>query len=116
MISKAKWDGCSLSRLSVPQVRACATSQEPTRNAMGVDKASLLAADISVPQAWGLAVQQHPAGFDAIKYTSRFIDQPCLALFDRGSMAAGLRETLLGELKVLEMAADWLDEHKVALV
>ena len=83
---------------------------------MGVDKASLLAADFGFPQAWGLAVQQHPAAFEAIKYSSRFIDQPCLALFDRGGMAARLQETLLGELKSLDAAVDWLDEHKVALV
>lgn len=54
-------------------------------------KASLLATDLSIPQAWGLAVQQHPAAFDALKYSSRFIDQSCLALFDRGGMAARLQ-------------------------
>jgi len=79
VISAAKWDGSSLSRIAVPQLKVCAVGQEPTRDAMGVDKASLLAADLSIPQAWGLAVQQHPAAFEAIKYSSRFIDQPCLA-------------------------------------
>jgi hypothetical protein len=116
VISARKWEGCSLSRIRIPQVKACAVSLESTRNFMGVDKASLLASDLSVPQAWGLAVQQHPARFEAIKYSSRFIDQPCLALFDRGGMAARLQETWLGELKSLNEAADWLDEHEVALV
>jgi hypothetical protein len=116
VISAAKWNGCSLSRIRVPQVKACAVSLESTRNAMAVDKASLLAADLSVPQAWGLAVQQHPAAFEVIKYSSRFMDQPCLALFDRGGMAAQLRETPVGELKSLNEAVDWLDEHEVALV
>ena len=83
---------------------------------MGVDKASLLATDLGVPQAWGLAVQQHPAAFEAIKYSSRFIDQPCLALFDRGGMAAQVQETLLGPLGRLDAAVDWLDERKAALV
>ena len=83
---------------------------------MVVDKASLLAADITVPQDWGLAIQQHPAAFEAIKYSSRFIDQPCLALFDRGGMAARLQATLLGSLIDLDEAVDWLDERKVALV
>ena len=83
---------------------------------MGVDKASLMAADLSVPQDWGLAVQHHPASFDAIKYSSRFVDQPCLALFDRGGMASRLQETLLGELNTLDGAIDWLDERQVALV
>ena len=115
-ISAGKWNGCSLSRIKVPQVKACAVSLESTRNAMAVDKASLLAADITVPQAWGLAVQQHPTAFEAIKYSSRFIDQPCLALFDRGGMAIRLHETLLGELNNLHEAVDWLDDRQVALV
>jgi hypothetical protein len=116
VISAAKWDRCGLSRIGVPQLKVCAASQEPTRDAMGVDKASLLAADLSIPQAWGLAVQQHPAAFEAIKYSSRFIDQPCLALFDRGGMAAQLQEALLGPLNSLDAAVDWLDERKAALV
>jgi len=116
VISAAKWNGCSLSRIAIPPLRVCAVSQEPTRDAMGVDKASLLATDISIPQAWGLALQQHPAAFDGIKFTSRFIDQPCLALFDRGGLAAQLRETLLGPLNSLDEAVDWLSERKAALV
>lgn len=115
-ISAAKWNGCRLSRIVVPQLRVCAVSLEPTRDAMGVDKAGLLARDLSVPQAWGLAVQQHPAAFDAIKYSSRFIDQPCLALFDRGGITAHLKETPLGPLNSLDVAVDWLDDRKAALV
>jgi hypothetical protein len=116
VIAAAKWNGCSLSRIAVPQLRVCAVSQGLTRDVMGVDKASLLATDLSIAQAWGLAVQRHPAAFDGIKYSSRFIDQPCLALFDRGGMAAQLQETLLGPLNSLDAAVDWLDERKVALV
>ena len=116
VISVAKWDGCSLSQIRVPQLKVCALSLEATRNAMGVDKASLLAADISIPQGWGLAVQQHSSAFDALKYSSRFIDQPCLALFDRGGMAGQLQDILLGRLNSLDAAVDWLNERKVALV
>jgi len=83
---------------------------------MSVDKASLLAADLSIPQAWGLAVQGHPAGFEAIKYASRFLDQPCLALFERGGLQPKLRVKALGALTRLDAAADWLDERRAALV
>jgi hypothetical protein len=100
----------------IPQLKVCAVSLEPTRDAMGVDKASLLATDLSIPQARGLAVQQHPATFDALKYSSRFIDQPCVALFDRGGMPARIRAALLGPLNRLDAAVDWLDERKAALV
>ena len=59
--------------------------------------------------------QRHPAGFGAIKYTSRFVDQPCLALFDRGGLPSKLRVKALGALDKLEAAVDWLDERKAAL-
>jgi hypothetical protein len=116
VISAAKWDGCSLSRILVPELRVCAVSLERTREAMSVDKASLLAADLSIPQAWGLAVQEHPAGFQAIKYSSRFVDQPCLALFDRTGLRSRLETRALGALSGLDAAVEWLDERKAALV
>lgn len=116
VIAASRWSRCRLSRITVPALSVCAVSLESTRSAMEVDKASLLASDLAVPQAWGLAVQRHPARFEAIKYTSRFVDQPCLALFDRGGMAARLKETAQGDLENLDAAIDWLDEQKVALV
>ena len=116
VISAGKWQGCSLSKITVPEVKVCAVNQERTRDVMSVDKASLLAANLAIPQAWGLAIQGHPAGFEAIKYSSRFLDQPCLALFDRGDMQAKLRVKALGPLTGLDVAEEWLDDRKVALV
>ena len=115
-ISAGKWAGCVLSQIHVPEVHVCAFSLEKTRSAMSVDKASLLSSDLRIPQAWGLAVQQHPVGFEGIKYTSRFIDQPCLVLFERDNMLAKLRGTTLGSLNELDAAVDWLDDQKAALV
>jgi hypothetical protein len=83
---------------------------------MSVDKASLLAADLSIPRAWGLAAQEHPAAFEAIKYASRFLDQPCLALFDRGGLQSKLQAKALGPLSRLDAAVDWLDDRNAALV
>ena len=116
MISAARWNGCHLSQIVVPSVRVCAVSQEPTRDAMGVDKSSLLAADLGIPQAWGRAVQEHPAAFAALRYSSRFLDLPCLALFDRGGMPARLQVKSLGPLSNLDAAVDWLDARQAALV
>lgn len=115
-IPAGKWEGCTLSRILVPELKVCAFNLERTRSALGVDKASLLAADLTVPQAWGLAVQQHPAAFQAIKYASRFPDQPCLALFDREGLSAKFHVQPLGELNTLNAAADWLEQQKAALV
>lgn len=83
---------------------------------MSVDKATLMAADLSHPQAWGLALQQHPVGFEAIQYTSRFLDEPCLALFDRGKTHEALQVKTLGSLNNLDSTVQWLDQRNAALV
>jgi hypothetical protein len=116
VISAAKWAGYCVSKIVVPELKVCGVNLERTRDAMSVDKASLMAADLSILQAWGLAVQEHPGGFEAIKYSSRFLDQPCLALFDRGGIEARLQATILESLSNLDAAVDWLDERKAALV
>jgi len=115
-VAMSRWTGRCFSQLSLPQLKVCAVSTQRTREAMGVDKSSLLDEDLSIPQAWGLALQKHPAGFEAIQYTSRFVDQPCLALFDRGGLKSRLKVKPLGELENLEAAVDWLHERNVALV
>lgn len=115
-IAITKWTGRCLSQITVPELKVCAISTERTREAMAVDKSSLLDDDLSIPQDWGLAVQKHPAGFEAIQYTSRFVDQPCLAMFDRGGLKSRLKVKLLGELEELDAAVDWLHERKAALV
>ena len=83
---------------------------------MSVDKASLLATNLEIPQLWALAIQKHPAAFQAIKYTSRFLDQPCLALFDRDDLKTRLQIKPLGPLNNLDAAIDWLDDRNAALV
>ena len=115
-IPAGKWGGCELSQILVPELHVCAANLERTRDAVSVDKSSLLAADLTVPQAWGLAVQNHPADFDALKYSRRFLDRPCLDLFDHSALQAKLRAKPLGALSSLDAAVDWLDERKAALV
>jgi hypothetical protein len=115
-IALSKWAGRCISQIHVPELKVCAISTEKTRDAMGVDKASLLAGDLTVPQAWGLAVQQHPADFEGLKYTSRFVDQPCLALFERADLKSRLKVKLLGDLQNLDPAVNWLHERKAALI
>lgn len=115
-ISSARWNGYGISQILVPAVAVCATTLERTRDAMNVDKASLMAADLTIPQAWGLAIQTHPAGFEGIKYSSRFLDQACLALFERGDLHSRLQAEPLGALNDLDSAVDWLEEREAALI
>jgi hypothetical protein len=115
-IAISKWTDRCVSQITVPELKVCAVSNERTREAMAVDKSSLLDDDLSIPQEWGRALQKHPAGFEAIQYTSRFVDRPCLALFDRGGLQSRLGVRLLGELENLDAAVDWLHERRAALV
>jgi RES domain len=115
-ISAARWDGCALSEMEVPPLRCCAVSLASTREAMSVDKATLMAADLGHPQAWSLAIQRHPVGFEAIQYTSRFLDQTCLAVFERQSIRESLASRTLGLLNDLDAAVEWLDQRNAALV
>ena len=116
MIALSRWEGRCVSQVVVPELRVCALSLERTRSAMGVDKSSLLGADLSVPQAWGLAIQRHQADFEAIKYTSRFVDRPCLVLFDQDGLARRLTVRRLGSLDLSNEAVNWLHAEKAALV
>lgn len=115
-IALSRWEGRCLSAVSVPALKVCAVGTERTRSAMGVEKGSLFAANLAIPQAWGLAVQRHPAEFDALKFTSRFVDQPCLALFGRPALATRLREKPLGPLSEVDEAVNWLHTQQAALV
>lgn len=115
-IARSRWESCVVSRIHVPELRVCAVSTEKTRSKMSVDKSNLMAIDLTIPQAWGLAIQQHPVGFDAIKYTSRFVDQPCLALFGRPELQGRLKVTKIGALNDLNVTREWLIEQRPTLV
>ena len=116
VISKRKWDRCSLSKIKVPPLQVCSMDEPKTREAMRVDAASLLAPELSIPQAWALAIQGHPSDFEAIKYLSRFSGEPCLALLGRPRIKAQVEETPLGSLNDLDEAVQWLTERGAALL
>ena len=95
--------------------------REALGNTVLIDTANRIAAELAkarIPHliVGGLAVQEHPAAFAAIKYSSRFLDQPCLAMFDRDELPGKFSVKGLGSLSSLDAAAVWLDERKAALV
>lgn len=116
VISRVKWDGCSLSRIEVAQLRVCSLGDGRTREAMRVDVSAVYDEDLQIPQSWSLAIQRHPSGFEAIRYLSRFSDEPCLAVFDRSGIQDRLKETPMGSLNELDEAVQWLTERGAALV
>jgi hypothetical protein len=80
-----------------------------------VDLSALMHSDIATPQQWGLAIQRHPAKFQALKFKSRFNGKSCLALFGRDRIERRLREHRAIALSDSDQALDWLDKHKVSL-
>ncbi len=110
------WDGTVISSVKVPAFQLCDLSKAATRSALTVDLASLMSADLHVPQQWGLEIQNHPAEVPAIKFRSRFTDKACLAIFGRPGIRAQLKESRLGSLNDYSPALDWLTKHQVVLV
>jgi len=110
------WDSTVISTIKVPGLNLCDLSKAATRSALSVDLASLMSPDLSIPQQWGLEIQNHPSEVPAIKFSSRFTDKPCLAIFGRKGIRTQLKESLLSSVNHYAPALDWLTKHQVALV
>jgi hypothetical protein len=108
--------GTSISVINSPALPIFDLGRTDVRDALKVDVAALMNYDLSVPQEWGLALQQHPANFLAIKFNSRFTTRPCLALFDRGNLRSALNGKCLGPLAGFDEALDWLEKFEIQLV
>ena len=115
-LPKTQWDDLIVSAIDVTHLHLCDLSRTSTRSAVTVDLTALMNEDLRVPQKWGLAIQMHPVQVPAIKFKSRFTDNACLAIFDRGGIRNRLRETALGALNQFDPALNWLNKHDVTLV
>ncbi len=115
-ILKKLWMDTSISVIKSPALPICDLGRTDVRNALNVDMAALMSYDLSVPQAWGLALQWHPASFAGIKFKSRFTMRPCFALFDQGDIKSALKQKGLGPLASFEAALDWLEKFEIQLV
>lgn len=114
-IAGSLWNAHSISLVQVEELIVCDLTNAKTLSAMSVDLSALMHTDLQPPQAWGLAIQNHPAGFQGIKYRSRFNAKACLALFKRNRIEARLSETRLAPLVKSDPATEWLDKHKISL-
>ena len=115
-IPRNQWAASILTEIRVGELSVCDLADARVRAAMMVDVAALTSNDFAITHAWGLAIQRHPAGFQAIKYVSRFIRRPCLALFDRDNAKARLTARHVGNLAESEVTTDWLTRYTVSLV
>lgn len=114
-LPKTVWDDSVISLIELPELYLCDLGAARTRSALAVDLTALMHDDLSVPQAWGLAIQRHPSQVQGIKFRSRFSGTACLALFERGPIPAQLAETPLGPLNRFDPALNWLKRFKIAL-
>jgi hypothetical protein len=80
-----------------------------------VSGTALMHTDLHAPQAWGLAIQRHPANLQGIKYRSRFNAKACVTLFKRDGLETRLPEKRLPSLLRNNDATNWLDKHKISL-
>ena len=108
--------GTSISSIKLPLLSVCDLGRTGVRNALKVDITALMSYDLSVPQAWGLAFQQHSANFMGIKFNSRFTNRPCIALFDRNNLKGSLNEKRIGALTGFDEALEWLEKFEVQLI
>jgi hypothetical protein len=110
------WDDTAISTIQAPPFHLCDLSTTVTRTALTVDLTALMSADITVPQQWGLEIQNHPSQVPAIKYRSRFTNKACLAIFGRPGISAQLKESVLGPVNQYNATLDWLTKHQIILV
>jgi hypothetical protein len=115
-VSRALWLSRTVSRVQAPALQLCDLADERTRRRAHVDLSALKHTDLAVPQAWGAALQRHPTSFDGLRYTSRFNDRACFALFERNDLSARLRASPVGDLGLMREGDDFLKRYGVALI
>jgi len=114
-LSEALWNNQSISLIRVPEIHVCDLTNAKTLSALTVDLSSLMHTNLDAPQQWGLAIQNHPAGFHGIKFRSRFNGRACLALFKRDGIEKHLKASKPCSLSHDDTAIDWLLKNKVTL-
>jgi hypothetical protein len=114
-LPQSLWSAHSLATVKIPEIVVCDLTRPQTLSALKVDLTALVNENLEIPQAWGLAIQKHPAKFQGIKYKSRFNDKACLAVFRRDDIAGQISGSVAGALSTQDEAVDWLARHRVKL-
>src|SRR5579884_745258 len=115
IIPRSLWKVNCVTGVRVPKLQLCDLTKRETLRVLFRSVRALMNNDLAAPQAWGLAIQKHPAAFQAITFKSRFNGKSCLALFRRDGIDKQLSEVRFGSLMKNGPAVNWLDKHKVSL-
>jgi hypothetical protein len=116
-IPHLKWSQSQTSEIRLNQpLPVCDLTDLDTRRQLGLDLSALNHSDLVVPQAWGLAIQTHPASVGGFYFPSRFTGKRCLVLFDRPPVAAALSSSPGNTLPEIIDAADFINRNQIKLV
>jgi len=80
-----------------------------------VDLSALKQPDLTIPQAWGLAIVNHPEKVDGFHFPSRFTGKRCNVLLDRKRFSSALKTKPISPLTDLQEAGNFLETNEIAL-
>ncbi len=117
LIPSQQWINQRVSEVTFKKpLRLCDLTQTAVRSALKVDLSALKHTDLTVPQAWGLAIQNHPEEVDGLLYNSRFTGERCLVLFERKTTASLLKSKISGKLIDLDEGERFLGDNQITLI
>ncbi len=116
ILSLSAWMNRMVSEVAVSETTVCNMALASVRTSMGCDLSALLHHDLAIPQAWAVAIQAHPAGFDGVLYPSRFTGKRCAAFFAPRSEHASFQSSQGTSLSEHPDALEFLKANRIALV
>lgn len=112
-----KWSQSQTSEIQLNQpLPICDLTDLGTRRQLRVDLSALHHPDLVVPQAWGLALQKHPASVGGFFFPSRFTGRRCLVLFERPAVAMKLASKPGKRLTEIVDAVEFINRNQIKLV
>lgn len=112
-----KWSQSQTSEIGLNQpLPVCDLTDLGTRRDLGLDLSALNHPDLAVPQAWGLALQTHPASVGGFYFPSRFTGRRCLVLFDRPDVANALSSKPGESLLEIADAVEFINRNQIKLI
>lgn len=116
-ISLSVWMTRQVSQIhTTAKLRLCDLTDLKTRTSLKVDLSALKHTELNIPQAWGLAIMNHPDAVDGFHYASRFTGKRCTVLFGDTRISSLLKSKPVGALTDMDGSGIFLEENEIALV
>ncbi len=115
-IDATNWASQCHSILKITALKTVDLTAPETLATLSLDLAAIHAHDLEIPQAWAKGLMNHPTGFDAILFPSRFDGGDCYALFNTEATRNAIEVVETTPFEELGGAATMLDHYQVALI